>query len=332
MAFDIVRVFLIKEHHRVRVQDKAGATPVDRGLVAQVVHVFLVARQIGRSDGPVAHDKECSIALHRHRHSLFPRAAIDARIHITHHFTQLGKGVDHALAAHRLNVGLLEGFAIEVDIHAVNNAVKGCGVGPIGRAMRNADFASGNDFVASRVEFIPSLWHVDAQIGQDFFRAVKPIDAVNVHRGCNPMPGRLHHRNQLGCDNCVPPFCGGEFIQIGGLPSGVPLGNFGALELNCRRSGSRHHVRAQLGKSVRGMPRNGCLLPFAASGFEHLAQLGNGCRFRALRPLVHHVGLRFRMQCQRADAERQCGQCGGAKCGLGLFHSRFLPWFQKTKA
>ena len=144
---------------------------------------------------------------------------------------------------------------------------------------------------------IPGLLH---RLG----RAPDPVDAMDVHRRGDPVAGRLHHRQQLGRDDLVPAFLVGEVVEIGGHAGLVPLGDFRTLELNGRRRVAGDDVGAQLGQRIGGVPGDRGLLPLAAGGGEHLAELGDRGRVRAFGPLMQHVGLGFG---QRRSGRKRAG-------------------------
>ena len=114
--------------------------------------------------------------------------------------------------------------------------------------------------------------------------APQPVDAVDVHRRCDPTAFRLHHRQQLRRYDLVPAFLAGELVHVGGAAGLVPLGDLGALELDGGRRVAGDHIGAKLGKRVGGVAGDRGLLPFAAGGGEHLAELGDG---RGIEPVAH---------------------------------------------
>ena len=76
----------------------------------------------------------------------------------------------------------------------------------------------------------------------------------------------------------------GELVHVGGHAGLVPLGDLGTLELHGRRRVAGNHVGAELGQRVGGMAGDRGLLPVAAGGREHLAELGDGRGVGAARP------------------------------------------------
>ena len=94
----------------------------------------------------------------RHR---IPVAAVHARVHVFGgHRAQLLERLDHAVAAHRLDVAFDEGLLEEVDVHAVDDDLEDGRVGPVRARMRDADLAGGHDLVAGGVELGPGLRHL----------------------------------------------------------------------------------------------------------------------------------------------------------------------------
>ena len=76
----------------------------------------------------------------------------------------------------------------------------------------------------------------------------------------------------------------GELVDVGGDAGLVPLGDLGALELDGGRRVAGDHVGAKLGKRVGGVTGDRGLLPHAAGGGEHLAELGDRPRHRSRSP------------------------------------------------
>ena len=122
-----------------------------------------------------------------------------------------------------------------------------------------------------------------------FLLAPDPVDAMDVHGRGDPFAGRLHHRQQFRRHDLVPAFRGGELVEIGGHAGLVPLGDFRALELHGGRRVAGDHVGAELGQRVGGVAGDRGLLPFAAAGGEHLAELGDRLRVGAGGPLVQQL-------------------------------------------
>ncbi len=146
-----------------------------------------------------------------------------------------------------------------------------------------------------------------------FLARPQPVDAVDVHRRGDPGALRLHHREEFGRDDLVPAFGLGELVDVGGHAGLVPLGDFGALELHRRRRVAGDDVGAELGERVGGVAGDRRLLPFAAGGREHLAELGDGRGVGAVVPLMQHVGLGLSVCCG-PKSQRQRGRSGREIC------------------
>ena len=229
-------------------------------------------------------------------------------------------------------------FVIEVDVLAVDDHLEGGGVGPVGAEVRDADLAGGDDLVAGGVELGPGL----GQLG----------DAGLVHaRSCcahsqlmrwmfigaaTQLPFGFITGSSSGATTLSQPSAAGELVDVGGAAGRVPLGDFRALELHGGRRVAGDHVGAELGERVGGVAGDRGLLPVAAGGGEHLAELGDGRGVGAGRPLVQHVGLRLGVRGQAGDN----GQQGGAgesvsKCPhlppLVLFGSVSARWSRRKR-
>ena len=98
-----------------------------------------------------------------------------------------------------------------------------------------------------------------------------------------------------------------QIVEIGGHAGLVPLGDLGPLELHGRRRVAGDHVGAQLGQRIGGVAGDRGLLPRAALGGEHLAELGDRRGVGAGRPLVQHVGLGLG---QRGCRPSKCAESG----------------------
>ena len=92
-------------------------------------------------------------------------------------------------------------------------------------------------------------------------------------------------------------------VEIGGHAGRVPLGDLRTLELNGGRRVAGDDVGAELGQRVGGVAGDRGLLPLAAGGGEHLAELGDGGRVRAFGPLMQHVGFGFGQRRGRREGE-----------------------------
>ena len=234
--------------------------------------------------------------------------------------------LDHFRRAHRRGVALDEGLAEQALVHSVDDHLERRGVGPVRAEMGDADEMRRDRLVAVGVEFGPGLRQaLDPRLLHRLGRAPDPVDAVDVHRRGDPVAGRLHHRQQFGRDDLVPSFLVGDVVEIGGLAGLVPLGDFGTLELNRGRRIAGDDVGAQFGQRIGGMAGDRGLLPFAAGGGEHLAELGDRRRVGAFGPLAEQVRLGFG---QRDGRRRRVDKSSG-KRRLDRDH-RFSPTCEPT--
>ena len=118
-----------------------------------------------------------------------------------------------------------------------------------------------------------------------------PVDAVDVHRRRDPGVLGLHDADQGRRHDLVPILLAGQLVEVGGVAGRRPLGDLGPFELDGGRRVARQHLGAQLAQRVGGVARDRRLLPVAALGLEHLAELGDRQRIAAGSPLVQQVGL-----------------------------------------
>ena len=228
-----------------------------------------------------------------------------AGIHIFgDHQAILLERLDHFRAAHRRGVALDESLAEEIDILAVDDDFE-CGrVGPILAEMPEADDLGGDRLVAIRVELGPGLGQSgDAGLGHRLGGAPDPVDAVNVHRRRDPMAGRLHHGQKFGRDDLLPALFLRLRVEVGGHAGRVPFGDFRALELHGGRRVAGDDVGAKLGERIGRVAGDRGLLPFAAGGGEHFAELGDGGGVRAAVPLMQHIGLGLGERRRRPSAQ-----------------------------
>ena len=254
-------------------------------------------------------------------------AAGDPRIHIFRdHLPVLLERLDHFRRAHRRGVALDKGFLEEALVHSVDDHLERRGVGPVRAEMGDADEMRRDRLVAVGVEFRPGLRQaLDPRLLHRLGRAPEPVDAVDIHGRRDPVAARLHHGQEIRRDDLVPSLLVRHRVEIGDLAGFVPLGDLGALELHRGRRVAGDDVGAQLRQRVGGMAGDRGLLPFAASGGEHLAKLGDRRRVGAFGPLAEQVRLGF----GKRDGRRGRVDESSSKRRLDRDH-RFSPTCEPT--